>query len=92
MTIRDLIDTLEDLAEEHGDRTEVRIAIQPRWALAFGIGEIAATEPVEVGEPDEDGVPATEADAAPAIVYIGEGRALGYLDGAGSEALGWSGQ
>jgi hypothetical protein len=89
MTIRELIDELEDLREDLGDDTEVRIAQQPSWPFAYSIGEIAATDSVDVGDKDEDGIAATEADAAPAVIYIGEGRQLGYLDSAGADALGW---
>ncbi len=44
MTIRELIYNLEDLAEEVGDDTIVRIATQPSWPLAERIVCVSAQE------------------------------------------------
>ena len=87
MTIRDLIDELEDLAEEHGDETEVRLAIQPNWPFEHSIREIVAVSPADAADEDED-EPGDDAEAEP-IVYIGEGSQIGYLPGLASRALGW---
>lgn len=35
MTVSDLIDQLQDLADEFGDETVVRLAHQPRWAFEY---------------------------------------------------------
>jgi hypothetical protein len=94
MTLRDLIDTLSDIATEHGDDAEVRLAIQPRWAFEHSIDEVVA---VDMNAPDgdsEDGAPAaaratTDDDDPNVVVYIGECSQLGYLPGAASQALGW---
>jgi hypothetical protein len=75
MTLRDLIDELEDLAEDFGDDADVRLAIQPRWAFEYSIREVAGVD----ARPDE-----------PAVIYIGEGNQLGYLPQRAAVALGWS--
>ncbi len=92
MTLRDLIDSLTELAEEHGDDVEVRLAHQPNWPLEYAIGEVAAAGPDadEDEDDDEDGEPeAADDDDAETVIYIGEGQQLGYLGGAASRALGW---
>lgn len=89
MTLGDLIERLQDLAEEHGEDLEVRLAHQPNWPLEYSIGEVTTTEAVRDGDLDEDGEAAQPEDAQPAIVYIGEGQQLGYLSGDASRALGW---
>lgn len=76
MRIQDLIEQLQDLANEHGEDIEVRLAHQPQWAFEFSIGEVAV---VEAEDSEDEG----------AVVYIGEGEQLGYLSGAGAVALGW---
>jgi hypothetical protein len=40
VTLRELIDRLEDVASDHGDDALVRIAIQPHWPLALGVSSI----------------------------------------------------
>lgn len=86
MRLRDLIDELTDLATEHGDDIDVRLAQQPRWAFEYSVGRIAVVEPDLDDEDDDDDTPAD--DARP-VVYIGEGNQLGYLSGAASRALDW---
>lgn len=42
MTIRELIEQLEDIAGEFGDNAEVRLAVQPNWPFEHsisGLGE-----------------------------------------------------
>jgi hypothetical protein len=75
MTLRDLIDELEDAASELGDDADVRFAHQPRWAFEYSIGDVV-TMPAK--------------GKTPAVVYIGEGEQLGYLPSKASVALGWS--
>lgn len=77
-TIRELIDELEELAEEHGDDCEVRIAHQPSWPFEYGIGEVVA----DVSEDDEE-------EPGSAIVYIAEKDQIGYLPGTACKLLGW---
>lgn len=79
MTLRDLIDQLEDAAQSFGDDIEVRLAHQPRWAFEYSIANVVVLERTV-----EDG-----ADPEPAVVYIGEGNQLGYLPGDAAAELGW---
>lgn len=85
MNIRDLIEQLEELAEAHGDHTEVRLAQQPNWPFENAVDEVVA---VDLNGPDEDD-PEAASDEPEVVVYIGEGAQLGYLPGAASRALGW---
>lgn len=45
MNIRDLINELEEMAQQAGDETEVRLAHQPRWALEYEIASLALVDP-----------------------------------------------
>jgi len=81
MTLQDLINQLQELADEFGPDTEVRLAQQPAWAFEYSVGDVAAC----TSDPDdEDG---EEPDAP--VVYISEGQQLGYLPGAAANTLGW---
>jgi hypothetical protein len=87
LTIRELIDELEDLAEEHGDETDVRLAQQPSWPFEYSIGKVEA---VLVGGDDEEEDEASVPDDLRAgVIYIAEGRQLGYLPGPAARDLGW---
>lgn len=44
MNIRDLIQQLEYLAEEHGDEIEVRLACQPSYPFEHGVGQVVAVQ------------------------------------------------
>lgn len=86
MTIQDLISELQDMAEQYGEETEVRLAQQPQWPFEYSISNIVA---VNINEPDEDEEEAEYDDDTEMIVYISEGSQLGYLPGVASRALGW---
>jgi hypothetical protein len=75
MNVRELIDALEDYAGDYGDETEVRLAIQPRWAFEHDIEQVVAIGPKR-GEA--------------AAIYIGEGTQLTYLNDGAAVALGWA--
>jgi len=83
MTLQDLIDQLQDLADDcDPTTTEVRLAIQPRWAFEHSIANVEMVEPTareQKRNPD-----------APSVIYIGEGNQIGYLPTAAGVALGWS--
>lgn len=82
MTIRELIELLEDAAVETGsDETEVRLASQPNWPFEYSIHGVGVAEAHEADEEDGD-----DEDQDEPIVYIGEGQQLGYLSQAGREA------
>jgi len=74
MTVQDLIEILEDMDPE----AEVRLAMQPAWAMEYTIGNV-----VEVTNDPED------QDSTP-IVYLSEGNWVGYLPGVAAEELGWN--
>jgi hypothetical protein len=62
--------------EEIDEDAEVRLAHQPSWPFEYGLH---SWNPVVLagGDPGEE------------IVYIVEGRQIGYLPGEGKEACGW---
>lgn len=84
MTVGQLLEALQDIAEEHGGDVEVRLAHQPQWAFEYSIDDVVL---VEASEPDEDD---EDADQEEPVVYIAEKSQLGYLSGAASKALGWN--
>jgi hypothetical protein len=88
VTLRELIDELQDYATEHGDDIEVRLAQQPRWAFEYAIGALAVVR-TDDEEEDDDDAPVDTSDDAEPILYIGEGSQLGYLPGHAARALGW---
>jgi hypothetical protein len=98
MNIRELIEELESLADEHGDNIEVRLAHQPQWPFEYAIGNVVAVD--TVGEPDQENFHTEEefneavanydpSNSDALIVYIGEAGQIGYLPGAAASALGW---
>jgi hypothetical protein len=87
MNIRELIEQLEDLANEHGDDVEVRFAHQPSWPFEYAISRVEA---VNVSEDDEGyGDKVEEVESGAVVVYLAEGSQLGYLPGAAAQVLGW---
>lgn len=80
MNLRDLIDALEDVASEHGDDIEVRLAQQPRWAFEYSLN---GDTPVAVANVKEHG-------RRQCVAYIAEGQQLNYLPQAAAVALGWA--
>jgi hypothetical protein len=88
MKLNELIETLQQLAQEYGDETEVRLAVQPSWPFEHGIGRIEAVD-LNGGEDEDEGEGGGAGPDANVIVYIGEASQIGYLPGAASRALGW---
>lgn len=86
MNIRDLIESLEAIADEHGDDVQVRLAHQPSWPFEYALHAVVATgnDGDDTGDDDE---PADD-DARP-VAYLVEGEQLGYLPGAAAQAIGW---
>jgi len=89
MTIRELIEALENAAEDciDGKDAEVRLAFQPSWPLQYKIQDNGIVV-VPGGEGDEEG----DMDLPADVVYIGEGGQLyndPYLPGAVARELGW---
>lgn len=76
MTVQELIDTLQSMSPE----AEVRIAHQPGWPFELSVGDVIEADVTD--ERDE-----VETDVQ--VVYLAEGRQLGYLPAEVSSALGW---
>lgn len=74
MTVAELIQELEYF---DGD-TEVRFASQPNWPFEYSIRNV-----VVVGIEDK------QTDEVNDVVYLEEGRQLGYLPYDAKEELGW---
>jgi len=73
MTVNEMIERLEEVAEGGFGACELRLAFQfarPQWALQYKIGGIAVPgdRPRDLGEPDD------EADDATSAVYIVDGE------------------
>jgi len=70
MTVNEMIERLQEVAEDGFGECELRLAFQPKWALQFTIGGIAVPDDDSrgKGEPDE------EPDDAGSVVYITEGE------------------
>lgn len=91
MTLNDLIEQLQEMADEHGGGTEVRLATQPAWPFEWSISSVVAAGPGScAGVPDE-GDEAEDDTPDELVVYLAEGTQLGYLPGAVSSQLGWRG-
>jgi hypothetical protein len=74
MTVADLIEELKCMPED----AEVRFASQPNWPFEYNIADVISVE-IEnrhTGEEEE-------------VVYLAEGRQLGYLPSEAKEWLGW---
>ena len=85
MTLRELIEELEEHAQDFGDETEVRLAQQPNWPFEYSVGATVAIDPASALEDEDD----EEIEDGKTIVYIGEGSQLGYLPGSATRELGW---
>jgi hypothetical protein len=69
MTVNEMVERLQEVAEDGFGECELRLAFQPNWALQFTVGGIAVPDDESRGaaEPDE------EPDDAASVVYIVEG-------------------
>jgi hypothetical protein len=79
ITIDKLIERLEDLREEldGNGQIEVRLMHQPEWPLEYDIAGVVSSRDIREDDPDEDESFAPQGDADD-VVYICEGRQLGY--------------
>ena len=73
MTVADLKYYLEGL----DDDTQVRFAAQPNWPFEYSISDATL---VTVDRNDHKPTD---------VLYLGEGRQIGYLPGEAKEELGW---
>jgi hypothetical protein len=69
MTVNEMIERLQKVAEDGFGECELHLAFQPTWALQFTVGGIAVPDDESrgMGKPDE------EPDDAASVVYIVEG-------------------
>lgn len=70
MTVAELIEALSEMDQD----AEVRLAIQPAWAIEYTIENVGQVE----GN-----------DEKPSVVYLSEGFQIGYLPSEAHEAIGW---
>jgi len=92
MTLQELISQLQDFAEDYGDDTEVRLAFQPSWPFEHSIGAVALVDVnTDDRDLDDDGDDFSyEASGSEEfVVYIGEGRQIGYLPSEAKAELDW---
>ena len=80
MRISDLITELQAHEAEFGD-IEVRTAQQPKWAFEYSIDRVEVATTID--DDDRDAGKKT-------VVYLSEGRQIGYLPGSAAYVLGWS--
>lgn len=87
MTIAELREIIQDL----DDDVEVRIASQPRWPLEYSIASPAAfVESDEEEDEEGDTQRCPLKDAPPeGVLYLGEGRQIGYLPTPARRGLRW---
>src|SRR5687767_5354185 len=85
MTISQLIETLTELADEHGPDTEVRLMSQPNYPFEYaisGVTDLAAIwEAEKEDQEDEDNPEQFDPDGVEAdtpVIYLTEGQQLGY--------------
>jgi len=69
ITVNELKERLEEIAENGGGDFEVRMATQPSWPLQFTIRSVVEPERWAYDEPDED----EEDNPEDRIVYLVEG-------------------
>jgi SpoU rRNA methylase family enzyme len=80
MVVQELIELLESMNPE----SEVRFASQPSWPFEYSVSDVV--EVVEEGEEEE--FDDREEDLQP-VVYLVEGRQIGYLPGNVKDEIGW---
>jgi len=85
MNVEELITMLEGLPMD----AEVRIAHQPEWPFEYSVDNVVEVEIHKHTEWDEEiGEEVPVGDSEP-IVYIVDGRQIGYLPGEAKEHIGW---
>lgn len=85
MQVRELIEMLEGMDPD----AEVRFASQPSWPFEYAINEVVEVGPPEEEEADEDEELPDLGDEPVSVVYLVEGRQLGYLPGYVCNEIGW---
>lgn len=95
MTIGQLIDQLDAIADEYGSDIEVRLATQPSWPFEYTIADEvvvnhdamfnAGFDAVMDGSVEE--YDTNDIDEVQPIAYIGEAGQVGYLAGVIRDAM-----
>ena len=78
MTVEELIERLRLFDQD----AKVRFASQPSWPFEYSINSVVQAA-VETDETTNDGYETEE------VVYLEEGRQIGYLPGEAKDELGW---
>jgi hypothetical protein len=78
MTIDDLIERLEEYRDEIGGDAEVRLMMQPNWPFEYTVAGLASRAEINEACDDDDEPEGDSAGDAAAVVYLCEGRQLGY--------------
>ncbi len=76
MTLDQLIARLEEYRDEFGGDAEVRLMTQQNWPFENEIAGVCSSEEITDAEEDEDDE--IEAEDHEDVIYICEGRQLGY--------------
>jgi len=79
MTVEELIEKLRLFDQD----AQVRFASQPRWPFEYSINGVVQAVIEKSGEYTDDGYETED------VVYLEEGRQLGYLPGGAKDELGW---
>lgn len=79
MTVRELIEELRLFDQE----AQVRFASQPSWPFEYSINGVVQAIVDKPGRRSEDGYEQED------VVYLEEGRQIGYLPSEAREELGW---
>ncbi len=74
MTVRQLIEELEFMNQD----AEIRFASQPNWPFEYSIADIVSVDIENRRTGDEE-----------EVVYLAEGRQIGYLPGEAKNMLMW---
>jgi hypothetical protein len=70
LTVNEMIERLQEVAENGSGDCELRLAFQPSWPLQFTVGGVA--EPGDPEDPEDPSSDDEPVDAA-SVVYITEG-------------------
>jgi len=71
MTVNEMIERLQEVAEDGFGECDLRLAFQPNWPLQFTVGGIATPDDAYEDEEERE---STQEDDAAGIVYIYEGH------------------
>ncbi len=81
MTLNQLIERLEGYRDELGGDAEVRLMTQQNWPFENEIAGVCSGSEINDAEDEDEADDPDEADEADDVIYICEGRQLGYGSG-----------